>query len=114
MKIYFSEATADIEMFGTDGTFEVQDGFGNERYFYNGVEHGTNPGGMDEVRIFDGCGRSIPVAVENIPELVEALNYCFNNIKLLEQAQKLEQALQSDAERFVEDYDGYCEVNDAE
>lgn len=104
MKIYFSEAPLeDIESFGDEGTFVTQDRFGSMRYFYNGVEHGTNPGGIDEVRIFDGCNRSIPIAVDNIPDLIAALNECVANYNIIKEAEAVENSLNSDTVLFVED-----------
>lgn len=111
MNIYFSEATDDIFDFGDEGTFYVED-HGTDRYFYNGVEHGTNPGGMDEVRIFDGCGRSIPIAVDNIPELVAALQYCYNNVNTINQAKQLESDIGTGTGRVVENYGDFAEVSE--
>lgn len=78
MRIYFSPAnTADVDQFGDEGLFTV--GVNEDKqYFYQAVEFGTNAGGLEEVRIFDTCNRSIPIAVETIPQLVEALNHCYN------------------------------------
>lgn len=75
MKIYF--ARADENEFDTSELFEVERNEDLEHY-YNAVEFGTNPGGTDEVRIYDTCNRSIPISVDTIPELVEALNHCWN------------------------------------
>lgn len=112
MKIYFSEARAqDIEFFGDEGTFATRDQEGQARHFYNGVEHGTNPGGIEEVRIFDGCDRSIPISVESIPDLIEALQFCLNNVETIERAQRLEHELSCDNHNhFVEKYEFGCEV----
>ena len=65
MKIYFGDANADLF---SDGLFTL-----NSNQFYYGVEHGTNPGGLDEVVIFDGCKRKLPIHIEAIPELIAAL-----------------------------------------
>lgn len=105
MNIYFSEVTKDdIESWGDEGTFVTKDHYGEVRYFYNGVEHGTNPGGIEEVRIFDGCNRSIPIAVDNIPDLIEALQFCLNNVETIQHAQRLEHELSCpNHNHFVED-----------
>ena len=93
MIIYFSQCPEqDADLFGDDGLFKA-----GKEYFYNGVEHGTNPGGVEEVRIFDGCGRSIPISVEEVPRLVEALNYCYNNYQDIQRANKLETTIDSNA-----------------
>lgn len=75
MNIYFGRAQQDE--FDFSDLFRVKTDGGTE-YFYQAVEFGTNPGGLDEVRIYDTCNRSIPICVESIPELVEALNHCYN------------------------------------
>ena len=108
MNIYFSEVTKDdIESWGDEGTFVTKDHDGEVRYFYNGVEHGTNPGGIEEVRIFDGCNRSIPISVDNIPDLIAALTFCYDNVQKIEQAKQLEHELNCLAHtHFVEDF-GY-------
>ena len=105
MNIYFSEASQeDIEHFGDEGTFVAMDSNDEPRYFYNGVEHGTNPGGIEEVRIYDGCNRSIPISVDNIPDLIAALTFCYDNVQKIEQAKKLEHELNCLAHtHFVED-----------
>lgn len=66
MKIYFGDASKDT--FGSDGLL-----CGKDSNFYYGVEHGTGPGGMDEVRIFDGCNRYVPIDLGSLPELIAAL-----------------------------------------
>lgn len=112
MNIYFSEAPKDdIESFGDEGTFVTRDVNGELRYFYNGVEHGTNPGGIEEVRIYDGCNRSIPIAVDNIPDLIEALQFCLNNVETIQHAQRLEHELScTNHNHFVETYEFGREV----
>ena len=92
MKIYFGDANED--MFA-DGLFEVSD-----NQFYYGVEHGTGPGGMDEIRIFDGCNRNVPLHMEAIPELIAALQ----EIQRIGEAVKLAQQMTERAESDVEGY----------
>jgi len=114
MKIYFGKAEQhDVDQFGDDGMFSLVKN-GEVHWFYQGVEHGTNAGGMEEVSIFDGCARSIPIRVDTIPELVEALNYCYNNYESIKRGNSLVERLESDEEAFVENTDSYCMVNDAE
>lgn len=114
MQIYFGRANErDVEQFGDEGMFQVQRN-GKTLWFYQGVEHGTNPGGIEEVRIFDGCNRSIPISVEQIPELVEALNYCHNNYTTINQGNELVEQLESDTEMFVNDDEGFVYVQDTE
>ena len=114
MKIYFGKADPhDVSMFGDDGMFTIERN-GETHWFYQGVEHGTNPGGLDEVRIFDGCNRSIPISIDQIPELVEALNYCYNNHTSVTHGQALVDRIESNEEAFVESEDGYILVNDSD
>ena len=80
MKIYFGDANND--MFA-DGVFQLN----NNQYYY-GVEHGTNTGGLDEVVIFDGCKRKLPIHIEAIPELIAAL----------QEVQKVDEAVKRAAE----------------
>lgn len=105
MKIYFSEASLDdIDTFGDEGTFNVIDNNGNSRYFYNGVEHGTNPGGIEEVTIFDGCNRIMPISVDSIPALIAALNECLANYNIIQEATQVRDAVEDDyLGLFVED-----------
>jgi len=71
MKIYFAQNKPESEFFETDGSFFHPE-TGVYYWFY--VEFGTNPGGLDEVTIADGCERSIPVSLDHIDDLIEALN----------------------------------------
>lgn len=103
MKIYFGNANDDT--FGNDGLFEL-----NDNKFYYGVEHGTNPGGLDEVRMFDGCKRYLPIHVEAIPELIAALQEVQKVNKAVKEANRLTELAESDTEGHVyqiwdEDYD---------
>ena len=93
MKIYFGNANDD--MFA-DGTFEV-----NDNHFYYGVEHGTGPGGIDEVRIFDGCNRYLPVHMEAIAELIAALEEIQTINKAVQEARRLTDRAESDVEGYV-------------
>ena len=62
MKIYFGNANEDLF---SDGLFVV-----NDNQYYYGVQHGTNPGGLDEVVIFDGCKRKVPFYCFFIKKLI--------------------------------------------
>jgi len=102
MKIYFGNANDD--MFG-DGLFEVAD----NQYYY-GVEHGTGPGGLDEIRLFDGCNRYLPIHIEAIPELIAALQEVQKVGEAVKRAQEMTERAESDAEGHVyhlwgDDYD---------
>lgn len=93
MKTYFSESP------DQDGAFQAFD-----KSFYNYVEFGTNPGGLDEVAIVDGCGRYIPVCIEDVPDLIAALQDAYRMSQELDLATKLVQyATNHNTCQFVED-----------
>lgn len=93
MKINFAKVpSTDIQYFDTDTLFSD----GNDYYYFT-LEYGTNPGGLDEVAINDGCNRVMPIAIENIPDLITALTEVYTFAKEIEAGkEQLEWAL-SDA-----------------
>jgi hypothetical protein len=100
MKINFAQVPhADVDTFGDTNLFGP-DKSGN--FYYNYVEFGTNPGGVDEVAITDGCGRYMPIAIENIPELIAALTEVARISNKLTLARQLEMYAESDSEAYVE------------
>lgn len=70
MNIYFG-AVKKSEVQDEDGMFASGDA--PNHLFYYGAEYGTNAGGTDEVLIFDGIDRSVPVDIESVPALIAAL-----------------------------------------
>ena len=99
MKINFAQVPAnDVDTFGDDNLFGPDD---DGNFYYNYIEFGTNPGGTDEVAIVDGCDRFMPVAVDSIPELIRALNECYNIAKALESAERIEDYVTSQAQAYV-------------
>jgi hypothetical protein len=68
MKIYFHALSKEDELFDTDGSFCY-----NDKHYWQYVEYGTNPGGLQEVTITDGCDRIMPISVDAIPLLIRAL-----------------------------------------
>jgi hypothetical protein len=100
MKINFAQVPPnDVDMFGDDNLFGP-DASGN--FYYNYVEFGTNPGGTDEVALVDGCGRYMPIAVDNIPDLVAALIEVARISDKLTLARQIESYAESDSEAYVE------------
>jgi hypothetical protein len=93
MKIYFGDANDDLF---SDGLFMV-----NEDQYYYGVEHGTGAGGMDEISIFDGCKRSVPLHIEAIPALIAALQEIQKINEAVNEANRLTERAESDAEGHV-------------
>jgi hypothetical protein len=102
MKIYFNQVPdTDVEFFGDSGLFGPND---NDNFFYNYVEYGSNPGGLDEVAIYDGCDRMVPLNMEAIPDLVKALEKAYATWAQINFGTKLEQiAKNSEVEMYVED-----------
>lgn len=90
MKLYFG-AQPLLNLYDTDGMFACEDA--PEHLFYYGVEFGSNPGGLDEVVIFDGCDRSLPVDMDSVPSLIEALTRIYS----LHRALAIAEALKEDA-----------------
>lgn len=67
MKAYFSKHDNEFYL---DNSFEY-DG----AHFENCVEFGSNPGGLDEFVISDATGRSIPLCIEDIDDLINILEH---------------------------------------
>jgi hypothetical protein len=101
MKIYFSQVPHDdIDNFGDEGLLGPnKDG----EFFYNQVEFGTNPGGIDEVTISDGCNRSIPICVDTIPDLMTALAQCYNMKRMIDFGDNVTAVAESNEEVYVQD-----------
>jgi len=93
MKIYFGDANDDTF---SDGLFIC-----NDNQFYYGVEHGTNAGGLDEVVIFDGCKRKVPVHIEAIPELIAALKEVQRVNEAVKEANRLTERAESKTKGYV-------------
>lgn len=92
MRIYFGEASErDVEEFGTDGLLEDR----GQHYAY-AVEFGSNPGGIEDVMLRDGCGRQVPVAVDHIPHMIKALAECYSMSAEIQAAQELREFVESE------------------
>lgn len=101
MKINFAQVPAqDVDTFGDENLFGP-DQAGN--FYYNYVEYGTNPGGTDEVAIVDGCDRFMPIAVDNIPDLIAALADCYQIAQGIKAAEKVQDYVNSNAQSYVAD-----------
>jgi hypothetical protein len=100
MKINFAQVPPnDVDLFGDDNLFGP-DAQGN--FYYNFVEFGTNAGGTDEAAISDSCGRYMPIAVDNIPDLIAALLEVVRISDKLTLARQLESYVESTSEAYVE------------
>jgi hypothetical protein len=86
MKIYFGAVDIN-EVFDPTGMFACP---GNhDELFYYGIEFGSNPGGTDELCIFDGCDRSIPVDMASVEPMIKALERILVNYHALEVAKDI-------------------------
>ena len=73
MKILFSKAdNQHIDQFGGEDELFGPDESGCFYYCSASTGDGT-PGGIEEIRLEDTCGRYLPIAVEHIPSLINAL-----------------------------------------
>ena len=91
MNIYFG-AVKKSEVEDEDGMYVAEDA--PNHMFYYGVEYGTNPGGTDEVLIFDGCDRSVPIDIENVPALIQALARYYKVYTGLSLAEKIKEQVE--------------------
>jgi sarcosine oxidase delta subunit len=100
MKINFAQVPHDdIDTFGDDNLFGPDV---NGNFYYNYLEFGTNPGGVEEVAIHDGCGRYMPISVDSIPDLIAALTEIARISDQLILARQLETYAESYSEAYVE------------
>lgn len=86
MKYYFGPVNAN-DLYSVDA-FASSDN-DNDLFFY-GVEFGTNPGGMEEVMIFDSCNRAIPIDIDNVPALIDILKGLLKAKASIDRAEKLQ------------------------
>lgn len=111
MKINFAQVPEqDVDTFGDDNLLGPDES-GN--FYYNSLEYGTNPGGLEEVAIADTCGRSIPIAVDSIPELMMALADVYNFHLMLEQRDNLKDLVESDFNGYAVDKEVFYEHNES-
>lgn len=102
MKIYFNQVPdTDVEFFGDSGIFGPNDA---DNFFYNYVEFGSNAAGFEEVVVADGCDRMVPINMDAVPDLVEALNKAYELWLQIKMSEKLVQIAENpDVEMYVED-----------
>jgi hypothetical protein len=94
MKIYFSHTPDSF-----DDTFTVVDEYGNPQHFYNCVEHDHM---VDQITISDTCYRHMPIDIEDIPALIGALNYCWDNYETIKRGEEVGARLASSLQMFVD------------
>lgn len=91
-----------IIYFGAENVSDAMDptsmftcpGIKNELFYY-GVEFGSNPGGTDEVRIFDGCNRFIPIDMTSVEPMIKALERILVNYHALEVAKEIKENVEN-------------------
>lgn len=100
MKINFGQANQeDVDNFGDEGLFGPDT---NGNFYYYDLEFGTNPGGLEDYIIRDGCGRGIPLSVDHINELIAALESIRDFSEAVKYADKLTEFAASDTQGYVE------------
>lgn len=87
MQIYFGSEPMDT-LKHTEGMLFSEST--DKHAFYYGVEFGSNNGGSDEVRIYDGIDRELPVDLANVPALIEALQQVLRLSEVLQNAAAVE------------------------
>ena len=103
MKINFNQVPhADVDAFGDDNLLGP-DASGN--FYYNQIEYGTNPGGMEDFVISDTCGRSIPVSTEAIPDLIRTLQHIYGLYNLTKATEIIIDFMESDTQGYVDDFE---------
>jgi hypothetical protein len=69
MQIYFGKATDDVvDATGLNGLFVSKD---SESFYIYGIDFGTRD--TDEIIIYDGLDRRVPIDVDSIEDLISAL-----------------------------------------
>lgn len=98
MKYFIGQVPAiDVINFGTDDLFE----YGGD-YYYNVIEFGTNPGGMEDFVISDTVGRSLPISIEHISVLIEALEDIQGSLESIQVGKNAEEFINSNEIRTLE------------
>lgn len=92
MKYYFGKVPKqDVITFGDDGLFEHEGS-----YYYNQLEIGSNPGGIEDFVISDTCGRSIPVSTDMISDLARIFIDIKAMLSTIEEGEMLQADLSDD------------------
>lgn len=92
MKYYFGKVPKqDVITFVDDGLFEHEGS-----YYYNQLEIGSNPGGIEDFVISDTCGRSIPVSTDMISDLARIFIDIKAMLSTIEEAEMLQADLSDD------------------
>lgn len=96
MQIYFGAVPQD-QVFDADAMFVSERD--DDNYFYYGIEYGSNPGGTDEVLVYDGLDRMVPVDIESVPAMIKALEIAYTLHKSVAQSRQLIDQIEDMVER---------------
>ena len=81
MHIYFGEIPdEDLDFYEDEGVLTLSKN-GETRFFNYGVEVGSNNGGVEDVVVYDSIGRSVPIEVDAIPELIKSLKLVYSAVQ---------------------------------
>lgn len=84
MRIYFGSQPNTSE---TEAGMIVP-GISDKVYDY-GIEFGEQDGTVEDIVIFDACGRILPVDFETLPQLIKALQYVIGSQNCIEEMESL-------------------------
>lgn len=99
MQIYFGAEALD-DLISTEGMLVSSSS--DTHAFYYGLEFGSNTGGTDEVLIYDGIDREIPVDIENVPALIQALEKAYFLHKTIKMADEImDEVVKYDSETHI-------------
>ncbi len=100
MQIYFTNTDPNESL--THDHYLFSTGFSDKKYFY-GIEYGSNPSAFDDIVIYDTIGRSIPIDVNSVENLIDALQRVRTFIGIVKQHDTLNTTLDNiaDAEQKV-------------
>ena len=89
MKYFIGQVPSqDVDMFGDEGLFEY-----SGDYYYNMVEFGTNPGSTEDFVISDTAGRSIPLSIEHLSVIIQALEDIQDTLNTIEAGKAAEASI---------------------
>lgn len=71
------------------------------KYFYYQLEWGTNAGGMDDVMLRDTCGREVPISIDHIENLIDALARVRDLNNDIRRGESVKEEVEGDTEETV-------------
>jgi len=101
MKIFFGAVDYDPSELDADELFTTSEA--PTKYFYYQLEWGTNNGGMEDVMLRDTCDREVPVSIDHINELIDALVRVRDMNDDIKRGKELEEKVEGDSEEVIGD-----------